>query len=71
MPEINGDAAFYFDPGKPEELADLLLQYLDDKQQMKDMGKKAFERSSFYNWQATAKKTFQALSDLLETKVSS
>lgn len=71
MPEIAGDAAVYFDPCKPEQLAGLLLRYIDDKKWAEKMGKKVFERSLFYNWEATAKKTFQAFKNSLETKVSS
>ena len=61
MPELAGDAAVYFDPDKPEELAALLLKYLDDERWAERMGQKAYERSFRYNWESTAKKTFEAI----------
>jgi glycosyltransferase involved in cell wall biosynthesis len=66
IPEFAGDCAVYFNPDKPHELSDLLFRYLDDKQWMKEMGRKAFERSLLYNWEETAKKTFQTFEDLLK-----
>ena len=65
MPELAGDAAVYFDPYKPNELANLLLRYLDDEEWIKEMGKKAFERSFLHNWEKTARKTFKAFKDLV------
>lgn len=61
MPELAADAAVYFDPYKPEELSNLLLQHLDDEQWRKKMGQKAFERSSLFSWEAAATKTFQKM----------
>jgi glycosyltransferase involved in cell wall biosynthesis len=66
MPELAGDGGVYFDPHNPDELASLLLQNLDDQQWMKEMGKKAFERSFLYDWEKTAKETFRAFEELLE-----
>ncbi len=71
MPELAGDAAVYFDPYKPEELADLLSRYLNNDQWTKEMGRRAFERSLLYSWEKTSQKTFQAFESLLETKVVS
>lgn len=39
MPELAGNAAVYFDPYKPGDLADLLLRHLDEEQWMKEAGK--------------------------------
>jgi glycosyltransferase involved in cell wall biosynthesis len=64
MPELAGDAAVYFDPEKPQELAGVLLKHLDDEQWMVQMGRKAHERSFRYSWQITAKKTFQSMLEL-------
>jgi len=64
MPELAGDAAVYFDPEKPQELAGVLLKHLDDEQWIVQMGRKAHERSFRYSWQVTAKKTFQSMLEL-------
>ena len=68
MPELAGDAVVYFDPYNPEELTNLLFRYLDDEQQMKEMGEKAYERSCHYSWEDAAEKTFQAFWDLYKIK---
>lgn len=70
MPEVAGDSAVYFDPYKPEELADLLSRYLDDEQWTKEMGRRAFKRSLPYSWETTARKTFQAFEDLFKTVIA-
>ena len=64
MPELAGDSAVYFEPYKPDELADLLLRYLDDERWMGEMGEKAYERSFLYSWEVTANKTFQMITKL-------
>jgi glycosyltransferase involved in cell wall biosynthesis len=64
MPEIAQDAGIYFNPNEPQELADLLLQYLDNEQLMEKMGRKAAERSANFRWSKTAHQTFQAFGNL-------
>ena len=61
MPELAGDAAVYFDPDNPEELTGLLVEYLDNKSWMDQMGRKAYERSLLYSWEKTARETFQEM----------
>ena len=61
MVELAGDGAVYFDPCKPQELAALLLRYLDDERWTEKIRQKAYERSFLYNWETTARKTFQAM----------
>lgn len=56
MPEFGGDAAVYFDPQKPHELADLLLHYVDDDKWAEGMKAKAYERSLNYDWAVTIRK---------------
>ena len=64
MPEFGGAAVEYFDPYKPDELANLLLKYLDDGELCASMGKKAFEHSFKYDWKESAAKTWNALAEL-------
>jgi glycosyltransferase involved in cell wall biosynthesis len=68
MPEIAGDAAVYFNPYKPEELANLLLRYLDDQVWGKQIGQRAVERSANFNWAKTAHQTFDAFKYLFDEK---
>lgn len=67
MPEFGGDAVEYFDPYKPDELASLLLKYLDDGELCASMGKKAFEHSFKYDWKESAAKTWNALVELAQS----
>ena len=68
MPEFGGDAVEYFDPYNPDELAELLLKYLDDEELCDRMGKKAFEHSFRYDWKESATKTWNALAQLIESR---
>lgn len=67
MPEFGGAAVEYFDPYKPDELANLLLKYLDDGELCASMGKKAFEHSFKYDWKESAAKTWNALAELAQS----
>ncbi len=56
MPEINGDAALYFDPNNPEDIAkkiECVLQSIEQRNSMINIG---FEEIKRYNWEITAKK---------------
>jgi glycosyltransferase involved in cell wall biosynthesis len=64
MPEFAGDAAVYFDPKSPDDLADKLATILDDPGRMRDFGEKAAERARFYDWASTAQKTWRAIRQL-------
>jgi len=45
-----------FELGKPEALADLMLQYLDDDEWLEEMGENAHDRSFHFGWGRTAKR---------------
>lgn len=65
MPEVVGDAAAYFDPYKPDQLADLLARFLDDKALRERMGAAALKHSQSYQWHDSAHKTWSALAELI------
>ncbi len=64
MPELAGDAAVYFDPFNPDELAGLLLKHLDDQQWMNEMGEKAYDKSFSYDWEQASRKTFNSIREV-------
>ncbi len=68
MPETAGAAAIYFNPYNPEQLAGLLLKYIDDEKFMTQVGQKAFQKSLCYDWSITAAKTFDAFRSLFNYK---
>ena len=65
MPEFAKDAAIYFNPDDPTELANRLNDLMDNTQMMDELSKKGLERSLLYNWDQAAKKTWQAIENLV------
>jgi glycosyltransferase involved in cell wall biosynthesis len=65
MPEFGGDAAIYFDPNRPNDLAQKLEDLLGNAQMMSDMSNRAFTRSLDYNWDLASQKTWQAIENLV------
>lgn len=68
MPEFGGDAAIYFDPTSPEDIADKLISIIDDPLTMESLSKKARERSIKYDWKNTADETWRAIISLNNSK---
>lgn len=68
MPEFAGDAAIYFDPSSPNELAEKLAQMLDDPVRMRELSARARERSHHYDWPRTAIATWQVIGELAEKR---
>jgi glycosyltransferase involved in cell wall biosynthesis len=64
MPEFGGDAAMYFDPSYPEELAERLVFIIDDPVRMEELSAKATKRSQLYGWDRTAQATWSAICEL-------
>ena len=61
MPEFGGDAVEYFDPTSPRDFADKITTLLADQSRLNTLAAKALERSNLYDWNATARKTWNAL----------
>jgi glycosyltransferase involved in cell wall biosynthesis len=57
LPEIAGDAAVYFDPEQPEELADQLRRLAGDAGLKNQLRQRGFERVKAFTWRETAKQT--------------
>lgn len=56
LPEILGQAALYFNPKKPEEIADLAGRILTDPALAQDLKIRGLQQAKKYNWQDCAKK---------------
>jgi glycosyltransferase involved in cell wall biosynthesis len=61
MPEFGGDAAIYFDPSSPEQLADKLLSIIDDPVRMTELSHKARHRSLLYDWSQAGRTTWDLI----------
>jgi glycosyltransferase involved in cell wall biosynthesis len=58
MPEVLGDAGVYFDPEKPDDIAQALRKLIDSPELRAQKAKASFERSLAYSWQRCASETF-------------
>lgn len=71
MPEVYGDAAYYFDPRKPNEGAQAVQKVLDDAALRKALVAKGYEQLKRYSWQHMANETLtvfkEALNETIET----
>lgn len=64
MPEFAEDAAVYFDPYNPNELALILANILDDSAKLQEMAQKSLVQSKKYDWIISANQTWEALINL-------
>lgn len=63
MPEFGGDAAVYFDPSSPEDLAEKLQTVIDDPARMMELSDKALQRSLLYDGSRAARRTWELIQD--------
>lgn len=57
LPEIAQDAALYFDPENPDEMAERTLQALEDKKLCETMRERGRKRANAFDWEKTAAET--------------
>jgi len=61
LPEVCGDAAMYFSPSEPEQLAELLKKFIEDSSLKEKYRAAGLVRAKMYTWKATAEKTLPVL----------
>ncbi|MFP8878455.1 MAG: glycosyltransferase family 1 protein [Myxococcota bacterium] len=64
MPEFGVDAVVYFDPTDSAELADRLIEMLDDPERQKDYGDRAKRRSADFRVDAAMRRTWESMLEL-------
>lgn len=64
LPEAGGDAALYFDPQNPDDIAEKLDKVLSDKKLRSEMIKKGYEQVKKFSWEKTAKETLKVLEEI-------
>jgi len=64
MPEICDDAALYFDPFDPDELAQVMYKILTDDPLWDTMRCRGFKRARKFSWVKTAKKMLNVFNDV-------
>lgn len=62
MPEILGDAGAYFDPERPDEIAEALRALIEDQRLRENYAAQAYERAQAYSWERCARETFSFIS---------
>jgi len=68
LPEVLGNAALYFDPAKPYEMAEQISRILDDKKLRAKLIKSGAAQAKKYSWLRMAKQTFAAYEQALKSK---
>ena len=57
--EISGDAALFFDPSNPQDLADKLQKVINDDNLRHELVQKGLEKVKEYSWKKTAEKMLE------------
>jgi len=65
IPEICGEAALYFDPDSPREIADAVLRLLNDARLRASFVRKGLKRVGRYSWEKTANETLNVYREVL------
>jgi glycosyltransferase involved in cell wall biosynthesis len=65
MPEVLGDAGVYFDPEKPDQIAEAIRKLIEDPILRTEKAEAAFERAKEFTWERCADKTFSFLAECL------
>ena len=65
MPEIAGDAALYFDPENPEEIAKTIVFFYQNPSVWQSLVEKGQQRLSLFSWQKTGEETVALYKDIL------
>jgi len=66
LPEVGGDAAVYFDPHSPEELADAIEQVLDSRELRASLSAKGLARAKQFTWDKSVEKHVAIYQAVLE-----
>lgn len=57
LPEVGGEAAAYFDPTDPYDIAGVLLELLEDSAKRRELVENGIRRSALFRWEMTARET--------------
>ena len=66
LPEVCGDAALYFDPYRPEDIADKIMILLNDNALKAELKKKGKERALYFTWDKSAQETIRVIKNFCE-----
>ena len=66
LPEVLGDAAIYFNPNNPEEMAEKMKLVLTDKKLYNELREKGFKQIRKYSWKRMGKETMMIYEKILQ-----
>lgn len=68
LPEVARDAAIYFRPDEPEDIADQILLVLEDENLRRALKERGKKRAQDFSWKKTAAETLEFYRTLLENR---
>ena len=68
LPEVYGDAAYYFDPKNTESMARAIDDVLTSEKIRRDLSKKGFQQIKKYSWKKMAEQTHAVYMKVLKSK---
>lgn len=68
LPEVAADAALYFDPLRPDQIADAMYRVLHDAGIRKELLTNGRSRAAEYSWRSTAEQTVAIFNAVLKAK---
>lgn len=66
LPEVAGDAAEFFDPGSPDDMAAAIERVLQSSERREILQRKGRERAGQFSWDECARRHCQVFRDLLQ-----
>ena len=66
LPEVLGDAAIYFNPNNPEEMAEKMKLVLTDKKLYNELREKGFKQIRKYSWEKMGKEAMEIYKKVLK-----
>ena len=65
LPEVYGDAAVYFDPTDPQDIADNILEVISDSKLRDELIDKGHEQAAKFSWRRMAEQTLEVYKQVL------
>ncbi|HTK05496.1 MAG TPA: glycosyltransferase family 1 protein [Candidatus Eisenbacteria bacterium] len=66
IPEVAGEAALYVDPNDTDGIAAAMARVADEPALRADLAAKGFSRVKRFSWEATARRTWEVMQDMLK-----
>lgn len=67
MPEVAGDAAYYVDPFNENQIAEAMVQLVENSELRATLTARAIERKQLFSWDTSAHKLYQCIEGMTST----